>query len=149
MKSVRLVVRWTAFAAKEKEEMKKIVFLVLFMIAISSVPIFAQSANSEPNQDSIVSYRLFKTTNLWTFIQLDTSTGKMWQIQYDTKGDNRGGTVLNDVNLAKDKELKPGRFTLYPTENMWTFILLDQIDGNTWQVQWSFEKANRFVIPIY
>lgn len=119
------------------------------MVTISSVPLFAQPANSETNQETIVPYRLFKTTNLWTFIQLDTATGKMWQIQYDTKGNNRGGTVLNDENLAKDKEIKPGRFNLYPTENMWTFILLDQIDGNTWQVQWSFEKANRFVIPIY
>ena len=129
--------------------MKKMFFILLLMILISSVPLFAESTNSEPTQEPMVPYRLFKTTNLWTFIQLDTATGKMWQIQYDIQGDNRGGTVLNDANLAKDKKLIPGRFTLYPTENMWTFILLDQIDGETWQVQWSFETDNRFVIPIY
>jgi len=29
-----------------------------------------------------------------------------------------------------------GRFTLIPTENIWTFILPDQVDGRTWYVQW-------------
>jgi len=28
-------------------------------------------------------------------------------------------------------------FRLFPTENMWTFILLDQFDGRVWQVQCS------------
>lgn len=76
-------------------------------------------------------------------------TEKIWQIQYDVSGNNRGGVVLNDKDLAEDKEKIPGRFTLYPTQNMWTFILLDQIDGSSWQVQWAMEKENRFVIPIY
>lgn len=29
-----------------------------------------------------------------------------------------------------------------------TFILLDQINGRTWQVQWSLEPEKRIVIPI-
>lgn len=33
-----------------------------------------------------------------------------------------------------------GRFTLYPTENMYNFILLDQIDGDVYQAQWSMEE---------
>lgn len=35
-----------------------------------------------------------------------------------------------------------GRFTLYPTQNVFTFILLDQIDGRMWQVQWSTKAEN-------
>ncbi|MEI6662551.1 MAG: hypothetical protein WCL01_10525 [Comamonadaceae bacterium] len=35
---------------------------------------------------------------------------------------------------------KPGRFTLYPTRNMYNFILLDQDVGRTWQIQWSTDK---------
>lgn len=128
--------------------MKKIIS-VLFIMSFSIMMAFSQSEKSEPIQEPTVPYRLFTTNNRWTFIQLDTVTGKMWQIQYDTQGDNRGGCVLNDRNLAKDKEEVVGRFTLYPTENMWTFILLDQIEGNTWQVQWAFEEKERFVIPIY
>ena len=39
-------------------------------------------------------------------------------------------------------------FKLYPTQNMYTFILLDRINGETYQVQWSQEYSNRLVIPI-
>ena len=128
--------------------MKKLT-ISFFIIITLCVSAFSQSTLSEPAQEATVPYRLFKTTNRWTYIELDTVTGRMWQIQYDTQGDSRGGVVLNDQNLAKDKEIIVGRFTLYPTENMWTFILLDQIEGSSWQVQWSFEKEDRFVIPIY
>jgi hypothetical protein len=86
---------------------------------------------------------------MWTFIQLNTITGEMWQIQYDVEGNNKGGVLLNFNNLAIGKEKIKGRFTLYPTDNMYTFILLDQIDGDSWQVQWSIEKKNRFVIPLF
>ena len=37
---------------------------------------------------------------------------------------------------------------LYPTQNMWTFILLDQTDGRTWQVQWSTDYESRGILPI-
>lgn len=73
----------------------------------------------------------------------------MCLVVYDTQSDFRGRIVLSDVDFAKGKEKIVGRFTLYPTQNIWTFILLDQIDGGTWQVQWAMEKENRFVIPIY
>lgn len=128
--------------------MKKI-FLLFFMMFCISMTVCAEAPFSEPNQRTDVRYRLFPTQNMWTFLKLDTMTGKIWQIQYDVSGNNRGGVVLNDKDLAEDKEKIPGRFTLYPTQNMWTFILLDQIDGSSWQVQWAMEKENRFVIPIY
>lgn len=113
-----------------------------------AILLFAESKRIEANQDTKVPYRLFKTTNMWNFIQLDTVTGQMWQIQYDIQGDKRGSVILNSENLAENKKSIVGRFTLYSTDNMWTFILLDQIDGDTWQVQWSFEENERFVIPI-
>ena len=31
---------------------------------------------------------------------------------------------------------------------MYNFLLLDQIDGSVYQVQWSTEEKNRVVIPI-
>lgn len=128
--------------------MKKII-LILSILIISCSCFYAQNTNTEPIQDPNVPYRLFKTTNVWTYIMLETTTGKMWLIQYDINNNNRGGVILSDKNLAADKEEKIGRFTLYPTGNVWTFILLDQYEGSSWQVQWSFEEKNRFVIPIY
>ena len=41
-----------------------------------------------------------------------------------------------------------GRFELYPTENMYTFILLDTYNGNTWQVQWSMEESKRGIVGL-
>lgn len=127
--------------------MKKIV--ILFCLLFSFSFLFAQNTKSAPIQDPKVPFRLFETSNLWTFIMLDTVTGKMWLIQYDVQGNNRGGRILSDKNLAADKEEIVGRFTLYPTSNNWNFILIDQYEGSTWQVQWSWEKENMFVIPIY
>jgi len=127
--------------------MKKIV--ILFCVLFSFSFLFAQNTKTAPIQDPKVPFRLFETSNLWTFIMLDTVTGKMWLIQYDVQGNNRGGRILSDKNLAADKEEIVGRFTLYPTSNNWNFILIDQYEGSTWQVQWSWEKENMFVIPIY
>ena len=95
------------------------------------------------------SYRLFPTTNMWTFLKLNTEDGRIWQVQYAINNDeNRFETYLNLTPLATGSQKKPGRFTLYPTQNMWTFILLDTINGSTWQVQWSQDADNRGIIPI-
>lgn len=95
-----------------------------------------------------VSYRLFPTENMWTFIKLNTRNGLMWQVQFDVQGDNRFETYLNLLPLVTTENETNDRFTLYPTQNMYTFILLDQLDGKTWQVQWSTKPENRGVIPI-
>jgi hypothetical protein len=52
---------------------------------------------------------------------------------------------INLIALAQGA--KPGRFTLYPTSNIWTFILLDQETGNTWHVQWG-KPQERLIVPI-
>lgn len=39
-------------------------------------------------------------------------------------------------------------FVVYPTQNIWTFILLDQIDGRAYQVQWSQDENKWAIIPI-
>ena len=72
----------------------------------------------------------------------------MWQVQFDVAGDNRGVTYLNILSLVSSEEEVNDRFTLYPTQNMYNFILLDQLSGKTWQVQWSQKAENRGVIPI-
>lgn len=97
-------------------------------------------------------FQLFKTQNMWTFLKLDTMTGKIWQVQFSTKGDDyRFETPLDTYSRISEyyDELICGRFTLYATDNMYNFILLDQIDGRCWQVQWNTEPASRGVIRIY
>jgi hypothetical protein len=102
---------------------------------------------SVQNNDFAI-YRLFPTQNMLTFIKLNTRNGQMWQVQYDVQGDNRGVTFLSILPLVPKEKEVDGRFTLYSTENIYTFILLDQLEGKTWQVQWSIDPKNRGVIPI-
>lgn len=88
---------------------------------------------------------------MWTLLKLDTMTGQIWQVQYSVKGDEyRFESVLSSVDLAEllKKEKKIGRYILYPTSNTYNFILLDQFDGETFQVQWAIEAENRAVFPI-
>ena len=70
---------------------------------------------------------LYETQNMWTFIMLDTYTGKNWQVQFSVKGEDY----------------------MFATQNMWTFILLDSYNGRLWQVQYSTQDLdNLFCIPI-
>lgn len=81
-------------------------------------------------------FRLFKTKNTWNFIEVDTQTGRVWQVQFVVKDDTgRMKVPINSEILVKDG--KPGRFTIYSTRNIYNFILLDQETGKIWQTQWS------------
>lgn len=106
-----------------------------------------QKTEKEPTQNGIA-YRLFPTQNMWTFIKLNTRNGLMLQVQYDINGSKRFETYLNLAPLARMHEEANDRFTLYPTQNIYNFILLDQVDGRLWQVQWSTEIEKRLIIPI-
>lgn len=131
----------------------KILSLTLVLMSISS---FAQNQTQQANiiQQKIISenttYQLFPTINYWTFIKLDTRNGKMWQVHFFIKeGGVRTELSLNSIPLVSDLEGEVnGRFTLYPTVNNYNFLLLDQINGKVYQVQWSMESKKRLVIPI-
>ena len=126
--------------------MKKLIIFIF--IAHTS---FAQTTSEAPVQnistDNNVVYRLFSTRNMYTFIKLDTRNGQMWQVQWDTKS-NQLETSLSLVYLVSEEDEKNGRFFLHPTTNMYNFILIDQIDGRVWQVQWSNNAKERMVVPI-
>ena len=98
--------------------------------------------------DAHINYRLFQTNNRWTFLKLDTRTGEINHVQYSIDG-NAMQYRLNDTPLADGCDAVPGRFFLYPTENTYNFILLDQIDGRVWQVQWNIDDDKRGVWRIY
>ena len=94
-------------------------------------------------------YELYRTDNMWTFLKLETSTGKIWQVQYSVGNGDAFQVVLNDISLVFDGMETFGRFKLHPTDNMYNFLLLDTYTGSVWQAQWSQNPDNRGVIPIY
>lgn len=113
-------------------------------------------AQSQTKQNTIVQqksentvYQLFPTQNYWTFIKLNTRNGKMWQVHFSISDDsNTGELVLNSLPLVIEEKEVNGRFTLYPTENMYNFLLLDQIDGTVVQVQWSMDTKKRGIVTF-
>lgn len=124
--------------------------IVLLILVLSATVCFAQNQitpMSIVSSDDDIVYRLFSTQNKWTYIKLNTRNGQMWQVQYSLE-DNNMEVPLSIINRVSKEDERNGRFFLYPTQNLWNFILLDQIDGRVWQVQWSTEQKNRLVIPI-
>jgi len=131
-------------------DMKKI--MILLLISLVSITAFAQSTSEAPIQnistDSTVVYRLFSTRNMYTFIKLNTRNGQMWQVQWGAESKYRYEATLSGISQVNKDEEKNGRFFLYPTTNIYNFILLDQIDGRAWQVQWG-KEAERMVNRIF
>lgn len=130
------------------------------LITLITFFLFAFSANSQEKQNVTVQpkqvsenaiYQLFPTQNYWTFLKLDTRNGKIWQVHYTVSKEGFEGEIIlnSDSLLWVSEEEAIGRFTLYPTNNIYNFILLDQINGKTYQVQWNNEQEKRFVSRIY
>lgn len=95
-------------------------------------------------------FKLFKTDNMYNLIKLDTATGRTWQVQYRTNSTDSMTVPIDDTSLLWNYEIeKSGRFDLYPTSNMYSFILIDTETGRTWQIQWSTEASRRFRERIY
>ncbi|MBQ7078315.1 MAG: hypothetical protein IJM92_01315 [Fibrobacter sp.] len=126
--------------------MKKTAFLLGMLFCLYSL-----IACSDPALGSNTRYKLYPTKNMWTFLKLDTETGKIWQVHFSIDGkDSRFEIPLNSGDIAQTlkKSKKIGRYELYQTQNMYNFILLDQLDGHTYQIQWSHEKNGRLIMQI-
>jgi hypothetical protein len=127
-------------------------FITIIFILLSAISV-AQTSSETPQQnistDSNVVFRLFSTKNKFNFIKLNTRNGQMSQIQWNVEDNMRFETTLSNISRVSVEEEKNGRFFLYPTTNIYNFILIDQIDGRTWQVQWAFELKDRMVMQIY
>jgi len=131
--------------------MKKM-FLILVVISSLFITATAQTEvkiqRPEFSQSPNARYRLFPTSNYWTFIKLDTSNGRLWVVQYSMETSNRFEYPLSSFTYCLTSEAKNGRFTLYSTTNIHTFIMLDQENGKLWQVQWGTKINDNIVVPI-
>ena len=140
--------------------MKRFLLFVFFSLIL--IPAFAQE--QKPTADSSLSkmkedisdirtmlidngaggagrYKIYATTNIYTSLKLDTSTGKVTALQVTT---TKGETMEYDITDAVvPSETMIGRFELYPTQNTYNFILLDTAVGYAYQVQWSTKREER------
>lgn len=95
-------------------------------------------------------YKIYQTEHTYILLKLDTATGRVWMVQYSVGDvDDMVVTVDNDSLLGYFDEIIPGRFELYPTKNMYNFILLDTFKGYTYQVQWHPDADKRLRTLIW
>ena len=122
--------------------MKKSILTLVFVF--SAQFLIAQSNEIlEP-----ANFKLYPTENMYNLLKLDTRDGTIMLVQWSLERDTRFEYPLNPNPLVAQNERSANRFTLYATQNTWTFILLDQKSGSTWQVQWSTNASDRLVVPI-
>lgn len=90
-------------------------------------------------------FKLYKTENMFNFLELDTKTGKIKQVQWSLDEKNEGSSVINNVDLSWGTGYGSGSFELYPTSNIFQFILIDKTNGRKWHVQWGIENVKRWI----
>lgn len=96
--------------------------------------------------NDIGNFKLYPTENFYTFLKLNTQTGQVYQLQYSVGDGDSGEWTVNDKCLNLDGNLQNGRFELYPTHNMYNFLLLDKKTGSVFQVQWAMNEKNRGLV---
>lgn len=90
-------------------------------------------------------FKLYKTENNYNFLELDTKTGKIKQVQWSLDEKNECTVVINNIDLSWGAGYGSGSFELYPTSNIFQFILIDKTNGRKWHVQWGLKNANRWI----
>jgi len=125
-------------------------------------------------QEDIERYKLYPTENINIFLKLDTSTGLMWIVQKASSDVESFEQPINvfqfahlqeEIDILKSRNVdwvrlnkftksetpivgRVGRFKLYPTDNMFNFLLQDVISGDTFQVQWGFSFTDHVIFKI-
>ena len=139
--------------------MKKIIFFLLLILTITMTLTCVMSVKHEQNANSLLSltinrslkerYKLYQTENIYTFLQLDTKTGMIEQVQWSLNPDNEGSVTINSDDLTYGDGYGSGSFELYPTKNIYQFILIDKTSGKKWHVQWGMKSNERWIRRIY
>ena len=143
---------------------KLVVFTVLNLILIS---VYAQNDSISKNDSVFVSngiielfkeikqempiqgvFKMYPTENIYNLLRLNTQTGKISQVQWSLDSDKEHIREINITDFSYDY-YKPGSFELYPTKNMYQFILLDKLLGRIWHVQWGLKSSERWIRRIY
>ncbi len=130
--------------------MKKLTLFMFLFFSFCLTNNTACAQGKNPVKQEIKSndklYELYPTKNIHNFIRLNTADGTMVLIQWSLKDKTEFIYPLNSEKLSYSN--KVGRFKLYETNNNWTFLLLDTVDGRVFHVQWSFEQNERMVKEI-
>ena len=121
---------------------------------LTQIDYLLQVNNEQLNQININTslkgrYKLYPTENIYHFLELDTKTGKIKQVQWNLDEDKEFTSTINSEDLNLGYGYGSGTFELYPTKNMYQFLLIDKTNGRKWHVQWGLEDSKRWIRRIW
>lgn len=119
----------------------------IFLCLLMSLTAVLGFSNILDDSEQSQRFELYPTQNSFNFLKLDKKTGKIYQVQWSLEGEEEFSITLNGIDLSQFST-DGNCFKLYPTKNMWQFILLDGALGRAWHVQWGFEEKNRWIKRI-
>ena len=133
--------------------MKNLIAL-LFIIPIFS---FAQECK-------IPKYKVYPTENKEVSLKLDSATGEVWQVEIGVETGEEVASKIDFISNKTDSTFEKvtdfsdvmknfrvaqnGRFELFPTNNIYEFLMVDTILGTTYQVQWHNQQEKRLISAI-
>lgn len=123
--------------------------LLIILLAVSYSMSYAQPKTEEKEcccGECAGNYKMYPTRESGIFLKLDTRTGQIWTVQYIWK--KAGEMPFAQKPTVTDEDGRPGRFTLYPTENSGTFILLDKTSGKCYKVELHTNPAKSKITEI-
>lgn len=131
----------------------KNLFILLF------VPIF-----SFAQECKIPKYKVYPTENKEVSLKLDSATGEVWQVEIGVETGEEIASKIDFISNKTDSTFEKvsdfsdvmknfrvaqnGRFELYPTDNIYEFLMVDTILGTTYQVQWHNQQEKRLISAI-
>lgn len=129
--------------------MKKTTILAIIMMTLS-VLVYGQNDNYIVNAEHEIQKRfvLYNSEHLFTFLKLDTRTGKIWKIYSDTSAERVKQEAINTKELAPADGSENGRFSLHKTGNMYICILMDNTDGRVWHIEWGSRNNRNRITEI-
>ena len=112
-------------------------------------------SDSDQLKSVLSDYKNAETIDYYT--QKHNDDMKYWEENYNSMPDSI--VSAEDKKYFKPMSLedrlswmkvgKNGRFKLYPTDNTFNFIMVDVINGDTYQVQWHTDIDKRLVSKFY
>lgn len=116
-------------------------------IAVLNTDLLNELVTNQKREEKANRYKIYPTENIYILIMLDCQTGKIDLIQWSLKSKDEFSVTLNNEDLSGYKGLNS--FELYPTKNMYQFILLDKATGRNWHVQWGTKSSEMWIRRIY
>lgn len=98
--------------------------------------------------ESVGRFKIYQTDNIYILLKLDTATGIIKMVQWNMNRTKEFEAYLNSEDLSDGVLRVNGRYELYPTKNMYQFILIDTLLGTTWHVQWGIKPSEQWIRRI-